>query len=919
MKRTAAIHGALLATASTMLFAAPAYAQVQPADDTTRAAEQVEQNAESAPEENSIVVTGSLIRSKDFNSVSPVQTVDQGIIANTGAISVQDLFKGLTANAGSQQANEQNALQGLSQFSLRGLGVGSTLTLINGRRAGLAPVTDGTGQLFTDSNAFPVNAIERIEVLTDGASATYGSEAVAGVVNIITRKNFEGLELTADARTSVVDAYQVGLAFGQQFDRGRFTLFTNYRRQTGAFRSEIDIIKRLDSANAAGIGALYISGTGSPGRISRAVPSGSTFTLGSTLADPDCVAGGGVLTAATACSYPFIDQRRVIAGEERIQTLGQFDYELTDNLTLWSELSYSRNEIRDAIGGTVLNRTQVAGGFLVPASHPFNYFVDNGATGIRYAGPTEFANNPALQAVNVIFRGRPIGAAGDGEAAPDLVTTFNNQRFAAGLDYELSESLTLSGSFTYAENSYKRSQPHDFDSGLFQQALIRGIWNPFGTAISNPTLVGKDGRSLAGNTDEELNTFSFVINDTGKTVQQAVELVLSGGTGIDLSGGEISFAVGGQYRSVGFENIPDGRRQSGANGRDEIEPAIPYTTQDVYAAFGEIALPVVDRLNISAALRYEDYGSTGGSTVDPKISAKFDLTDFLSLRGSYGTSFQAPSIRQVAGTVSNSSVNDPPNPGSFNVTVFTSGSANLQSQSASNLNLGVILNTDFGLKMSVDYFTYKYRNLILPEGDPQFIVDEVRAGRLAASRVVRDGAGQLRQVFTQFQNRGDASAAGIDINLRFAPRLFDNTDIIFDATSTIITTFRSTDFTGLDGRGDLKGSRNFANAFGSVPDFKLNAGVTIERGSHGFNVSGRYIGEYTDDQTRRPLKSQLTVDARYTLSLDSFLSGDATSLTFGAINLFDIDPPALTVRPGYDNEVHDIRGRQLYVSLKHKF
>lgn len=866
-----------------------------------------------------IVVTGSLIRSRDFNSTSPVQTVGEELLANTAAVSVQDLFKGLTANAGSQQANEQNALQGLSQFSLRGLGVGSTLTLVNGRRAGLAPVTDGTGQLFTDSNAFPVNAIDRIEVLTDGASATYGSEAVAGVVNIITRKDFEGLELTADARTSVVDAYQVGLAFGHKFDRGRVTLFANYRQQSGAFRSDIDIVKRLDSANAAGIGALYSSGTGAPGRISRAVPSGTTFTLGSTLADPDCVAGGGVLASATSCTYPFIDQRRTIAEEKRFQTLAQFDYEITDRMKVFAELSYSRNEIRDAIGGTVLNRTQVAGGFLVPASHPFNYFVANGATGIRYAGPAEFAANPALQAVPVIFRGRPIGAAGDGRNAPDLVTAFNNQRFSTGFDYEISDTLTLSGSYTYAENSYRRSQPHDYDSALFQQAITNGTWNPFGTAISNPTLVGKDGRSLAGNTEAELGAFSFTINDTGKTVQQASELILSGETGIDLPGGPISFAVGVQGRKVGFENIPDGRRQSGANGRDEIEPPIPYTTQGVIAGFGEIALPIAERFNVSAALRYEDYGKNGGSTIDPKISAKFDVTDFLSLRGSYGTSFQAPSIRQVAGTIGNASVNDPPNPGSFNVTVFSSGSNTLESQSASNLNLGVILNTQFGLKMSVDYFTYDYSNLILPEGDPQFIVDEVRAGRLPANRVIRDGAGQLRQVFTQFLNRGDAKAAGIDINLRYKPNWFDSTDIVFDGTSTIITKFRSTDFAGLDGRGDLKGSRNFANAFGSVPDFKLNAGVTIERGNHGFNVSGRYIGSYTDDQTRAPIKSQLTVDTRYTLSLEELLDGDGTSLTVGAINLFNVDPPALTGRPGYDNEVHDIRGRQLYVSLKHKF
>lgn len=902
-----------LAVAVTLAAAAASVAQ------DARTGEAGETAAESDTLE--IIVTGSNIRSTTLSSTSPIIMVDENLIDNTGAVSVQDLFKGVTANAGSQQANEQNALQGVSQFSLRGLGVGSTLTLINGRRAGLAPVTDGTGQLFTDSNAFPVNAIDRVDVLTDGASATYGSEAVAGVVNIITRRDFEGLEITADARTSIVDSYQAGLAFGQGFDRGHFTLFANYLTQTGALRSEVPIIRALDSANAAGIGNLYSSGTGAPGRISRAVPSGSTFVLGSTLADPDCVAGGGVLASATSCTYPFIDQRRVIAAEDRLQIFSQFDYRVSDKLTLFSELSYSRNEMRDVIGGTVLNRTQVAGGFLVPANHPFNYFVASGATGLRYAGPAEFAANPALQAVPVIFRGRPIGRAGDGDNAPDLTTVFNNQRVVFGFDYEISDAVFLSASYTNASNRYSRSQPRDYDSALFQQAITNGIWNPFGTAISNPNLIGKDGRSLAGNSEQELNTFSFTINDTGRVTQEVAELVLSGDSSIALPGGDISFALGAQWRSLGYENIPDGRRQSGANGRDEVEPAIPFSRQDVNAVFAELALPFFDRLQTQAAIRYEDYGDLGGSTVDPKFSARFEVNDSLALRASYGTSFQAPSIRQVAGSVGNASVTDPLIGGntSFNVTVFTDGSDDLEPQSASNLNLGFVLRTDFGLDMAADYFTYDYSNLILPDGDPQFIVNQVAAGALPARRIVRDGFGQLRQVFSQFQNRGDARAEGVDVNVRFDPRWFDSFDLVFDASTTIITKFTSTDFAGLDGRGDLRGSRNFANAFGSVPDFKLNAGATLDYQDHSFNVSGRYIGSYTDDQSRVAIDSQLTIDARLTLSLAAFTDSEKSTITFGAINLFDVDPPALTSRPGYDNEVHDIRGRQLYVSLSHKF
>lgn len=925
MKRMSTVHHALLCTAGLVIFAAPAAAQDQaePASDPAAATVGLAEDAHQAAEED-IVVTGTHIRNRDFNSPSPVVSLGAEQIASTAATVVQDLFKGLTANAGSQQNNEQNALQGVSQFSLRGLGVGSTLTLINGRRAGLAPVSDETGQLFTDANAFPVNAIERVEVLTDGASATYGSEAVAGVVNIITRRNFEGLELTADYRKSINESWQAGFAFGQKFDRGHFTFFGNYRGQTGAFRSDIDVLREADAKNTIDnvpFGAVYNSGTGSPGRFRRAVPTATGFTFaGNTLADPDCAAAGGILRG-TSCRYAFIDQRRAIAAEERLQFLGQFDYEITDKLTTFVEASFSRSEITDKIGGTVLNRTTFAGGFLVPANHPFNYFVANG-TGIRYAGPAEFAANTALQAVDVIYFGRPLGRAADGDAARDLVTTFQNQRVALGLTYELSDAWTIDASYTNARNSYTRSQPYDFDTALFQRALSNGTFNPFGTAITQPNLLGKDGRSLAGNTDAEIDAFAFTINDVGRVTQQAAEAIVSGQLPFELPGGAVSLALGGQWRQVAFQNTPDGRRQSGNNGRDEVEPAIPLTKQTVHSVFGEAALPIFDRLNVQLALRYEDYGARGGSTVDPKVSAKLDVTDFLSLRGSYGTSFQAPSIRQIAGAIGNDAVTDPllgAAGGSFNVTVITRGSANLTPQSASNLNLGMILATDFGLRATVDYFTYNYKDLILPGGDPQSIVNAVQAGSLPADRVVRDGAGQLRQVFTEFLNRGNAKAAGIDINAIYRPEWWPLGSLDLTAQSTIITKFRSDQFAGLDRMGNLKGSRNFANAFGSVPDFKLNLGANLEIGGHAFNVIGRHIGSYTDDQTGLPIKSNTVIDVRYTLTLPGFIGGEESMLSVGAINLFDVDPPTLVNRPIYDTEVHDPRGRQVYVSLKHKF
>ena len=143
-----------------------------------------------------VIVTGSHIRRTEYDGKAPIQIVDAQAIELTGAAQPVEVLRELTVNSGSQYYNETNDRAGVSQFNIRNLGLGSTLTLLNGKRAGVAPVADDSGTDFVDINQFPLAMIERIEVLTDGASATYGSQAVAGVANIITRKGFEGFEIS---------------------------------------------------------------------------------------------------------------------------------------------------------------------------------------------------------------------------------------------------------------------------------------------------------------------------------------------------------------------------------------------------------------------------------------------------------------------------------------------------------------------------------------------------------------------------------------------------------------------------------------------------------------------------------------------------------------------------------------------------
>jgi len=336
--------------------------------------------------------------------------------------------------------------------------------------------------------------------------------------------------------------------------------------------------------------------------------------------------------------------------------------------------------------------------------------------------------------VPVIYRGRVLGRDADGDNGEEIQTIFTNTRIVGGFDYELNDNWLLYGSYVWSNSDFTRSAPREWDVNTFAQQVASGAWNPFGTRLTNPGLVGRDGVSTAGNSDDILATFNLTRNDRKLVRQRVGELSLSGETPIELGGGNVAVAFGGQLRDVRLEDVPDGRYQSGDNRLLETIPAV-FGEQSAYALFGEVNLPITDSLEVQAALRFEDYGDEGGDTTDPKISGKWDINDNFSLRGSWGTSFQAPSIRQIAGVTGNTSINDPLDPtgGTFIISVITQGSDSLVPQSAENLNIGGIFQND-SFDLSLDYFTYDYEDIILADGDPQQIFNDVAAGLLPGLR-----------------------------------------------------------------------------------------------------------------------------------------------------------------------------------------
>ena len=915
-----------------------------------------------------IVVVGSLIRRRVvYEGRAPVQTLDAQLFESVGAAQPVDILASLTANTGSYLATQQNYLQGVSQFSLRGVGLSSTLTLINGRRAGMAPVSNDVGQSFFDINTLPVLMIDRVEILRDGASATYGSQAVAGVANIVTRKGFTGLEITGGYRKASNRAYDLSFAAGTETARGHVSIYGSWLEQDENFRTEFDwMIPRAIDPNGDGdiVEGSFDSGRGSPGSFRRAVANAdgtySPFQLGGfdtpRFPDADCQAGGGY-PSGSLCRMDFSDQRTMIAAEQRAQFFSDAEFELAGGVTLFSEIGYSLNEVTDRVGNMLLFRGNVerTNEFFVPANHPFNFWTDPDDDGVlTYVAPQDW--KPELhEAVPLGYFGRPLGAEAAGENSGNETRKFESLRVMLGFDAELPAGWTGQGYLTRARTDLSVDSERHWVAAEFARVIAEGQWNPFGTRLVAPGLVtpktvAGDGLApaLAGkqaaNDAETLRRFSSVRMEAATSEQDVAEFVATGDL-FEWRGQPVTLAAGAQYRQLRYAYQPDPLNASG-EGPQEIRDFAREADQRAWAVFAESLSYFGDRAELQLAARHERYDEAG-STTDPKIAAQFFANDWLSLRASWGTSFQAPSVFQVAGNISARTITDPfrfdgqgvgqctvdasgtiVNRGdNFNLATVLRGAA-LRPQTAESANFGLLLRPLENAALSLDLWTLDYRNVIAQRRSFQAIVDDDCRddGRPNDPRVQRDSSGQLSVVTTDYENVGAVRSRGLDINAYYdLESPVGNFRLSADAT--LLNRF-DVDTSG-EGFSDQLGNRNDSNGFAPTPELRLNLGVAWRRGPHAAGLTVRYMDSYKNDEVASlpKIASWTTLDANYSYELDSLFGGEAT-LFVGARNLTDKDPPPLpsgregvlryNLRPGFDGFVHDIKGRALYVRFRYR-
>lgn len=969
-----------------------------------------QQDATDQPIEE-VVVTGSFIQRSSFDSASPLDVLGQEDFNKNGAISVKDIAQNLTYNLGSENFPDtlrSGATTGTENINLRGLGVNSTLVLMNGRRQAEAPNLTNDGVAFVDTaSMMPTIAVERMEILKDGAAALYGSDAISGVVNFITRSEFEGFEVQIDNQT---------ISEAPDWDRSRdwsvqgIMGFGNERGHVMAAaslldRSELPMFAR-DFTFAGGL-----SGFGAPGSVFAAQGQGESdadfaaraaafeqTTLQPGVAggaDLDCgnvphAQGSGgdngtrpvslLLASADRCLVDFLPTQSLIDAERRVKIFAQGYYLLVPEheIEVFAEFHSAANEVkrgnspsfgfvaaptvpvsnpglrndafRRGLGGQELIDDAVAQGLGFAdavAAAEANPLVGPMITNIRpFAGVPEdtYYNQARVDNVGLIERDKTHFVGGIRGNIPnldtwtfDLSTTWSEHQFSGFTAFDTNDpnlQSALAG-FGGRDCNPSTTGAGDVNGNCF-------FFNPFGSSyLAAESDVGPNGLYNSNEVFDHLLDPLLTITEQDLFV---VEGVVTGDV-FELPAGAVGMAFGAQYRDQRFESTPSG---TGSNfdfsfvvGQEEFD-----VERDVWAVFGEALIPVtgvdaaMGALELSLAVRFEEYGGGTGNTTDPKISFLWMPNQDLSVRGSFQTSFKAPGLAQLGGssTSLNNVQQDPFDPTSSRVFIpgIAIGNPDLAPEEADVYNVGFSWQPSEGvlegLSVDFDYWSFEYENAIKKESNTAVIDGFVAGDPAAQAKITLDALGNIAVIRSEFINAASIDTQGLDLSLGY-PLEFDGLgrfDLFYNMTLLTEYEFQESP---LAPRIDGKGKRNFQTVGAPAPEWRANAGFDWIMRNHSANLTLRYTTDY--EMTRPPsaliagfnnrtpngdIDDYLTVDAQYSYQMQSLFGATGpTTLTIGAINLFDEDPPTLDDGPGFDSKIHDPRGQIFYGRIRVAF
>jgi outer membrane receptor protein involved in Fe transport len=838
-----------------------------------------------------IQVTGSHIKRGDMEGPSPVTSLSSEDIANSGVTDLIGLFTKLPmAGQGtfSTQGNSSdNTSNGGSSVSLRGLGADSTLILVNGRRVSVSPFANNIDTAFVDINNIPLAAIKRVDILKDGASATYGSDAVAGVINIVLRDDIEGVEVSAklgDTADGGGKEKNISLVWGNSTEKSSHTFALDY------FDREEILYGDRDYSRSANQSALrpndpfaqsFKSSAGIPGTI--ALFDKSTTRVADTFGNDKCAPED---IDGTICRYDYAPVMTSTPASERVSVIYMGKYEITDNLRGFVELNgqNSKTTIRGA-GSPSFNELNMEADNI---NHPFANLPDHPFHNKKLTMRrrlVEIGNRE--KRVNSDYYRSILGLQGE----------INNW------DWELAYSYIKSESVERGVNGFPNKR-------RTQNAIDSGLWNPF---------------EPSSNTQEALDAIETQTTRIGKSTSKSIDGKLSG-TLAEMTYGDLGLAVGIEYREESISDNPDDQFIRGEVFGTEATQA--NGSRDNTSIFAELAIPVLDDLEVQIAVRHENY-SDFGTTTDPKIAFIWQPMESLSLRGSFGTAFRAPSLHQLglANTDESPNLKDDVRcdaVGNINkacelqeYTAILSGNKDLGPEESESYNLGVIYEVTDKLDFSIDYYNYDIENVITK--DTQFKLTTFGNDPSVVERLPSDivgDPGEIVRIFDQFENIGNVKTSGLDVEVNYA---IDSGYGEFKLSYALNYVLKYE-----DARPALKAGES-ARIFKQEGDFeqpevRWTFNTSWIKNDWNAHMAVNYIGSFAQDQPVQKdgmpkVDSMVTVDTTI-----NYIGFENMTLTVGATNLFNEEPPfSYHDFMGYVNSTHSAQGRFTYVQASYKF
>jgi iron complex outermembrane receptor protein len=831
-------------------------------------------NAYLSSADEELVVTGSYLKDQTIEA-SPIEIMSAEKISDLSLSSISEISKFIHTSSGShfQSDSLEGTDQGMANINLRGLNLSATLVMVNSIRNTVAGVPAESGDSYVDINLIPQIAIQQLEIFKEGATSLYGSDAIAGVINFKTYKNFDG--------TKVKLTNQKTQHYGQS-EHGLGLLH-------GLNLNDIDIVFGLELFNRASLHSSEIAGISELGIsifgntfiakeagtfASSGSYSGNIYDIDDKIKDPDCIANGGTLYVGY-CGFVYGDRFNIFNDEDH------------EKLYLSLERSFLSYDLSSTL---LVSRVNVNDNPQSP-SYPALSFPE---IGVGKAG------SPFNKAV--IWKGRPLGASSPSRKSKKNIDQYH---LSSSLNFYLSESDNFLISLSSSQHKNNMSRP-DTVSSRFTAALnnIGGpennlTWNLFDYSQNNSELKeyiqgSEDSLNksnlflLDGIYSQELNNFKYILGF--QLGSESLDVTWNETARVDISAsGQMTKAADLLFLGGG-SNINSQRSK--------------------YSIFAEVNPLLSDDLDINLSMRFEEIGNE--SSFDPKISLKKYLNKEIIFRGSIGTSFSMPSLGQLYSARTSLNNID----GSF-VRVSKLGNIDLKPQSSTNSNIGLIYKGKQS-KLSLDYWQIDYKDRLTVESatalynsNPNNPIFTYNGSTLYAANI-------------KYINEEKTDLSGFDLSFNIEDDIDDIGTLNFGIDAAYLKKYKTIE-SGLP--VDRNGRFNYDVEGYSLPKLKINVFSKIKKDRKEINLNARYISGYDNFKSlssrsrsiggySNKVSSSLMLDLMYKQILD--FNNSKLDLSISILNISDEQAPKVNSQPefSFDPRQADPRGRMFSLGLQ---